>query len=198
MARLKAVKAARGAERREEIVRSASAVLRQRKSGPFRMERVAQQLGLVKGNIYYYFNDRQDLMYHCHARAVEESLRALQEVKTMEGAPSQRLRWLLLRHIEIIVGSKYGGAVLADLDELKPAQRRRNVAMRDRFEAGVRRLIQEGVTRREFRQVNPALAGFAILGSINWMPKWFREDGPMSSHEVAEWFADFHVRGLKR
>lgn len=188
---------ARAAERREEILRGAGAALRQRKRSGLRLQDVAEQVGLVKGNIYYYFKDRQDLLYHCHARSTEQSLAALREIEAMQGSAEERLRLLLMRHIETIVAGDYGGVLLADMDEMKAAQRRRYIAMRDRFESGVRRLIEEGIANGEFRRLSVPLAGFAILGSINWMPKWYCEDGRLAPRAIAEWFADFYIHALR-
>lgn len=189
---------ARAAGRRDEIMRGAGAVLRERKGSGLRMQQVADRVGLVKGNIYYYFKDRQDLLYHCHVRCVELSLEALDEIAALDARPGERLRRLLVRHIEASLGSDYGGVLRADMDEMKPAQRRRYVALRDRFETGVRKLIAEGVAKGEFREENVPLAGFAILGSINWMHKWYRIDGPMELPAIAQWYADFFVRALKQ
>jgi AcrR family transcriptional regulator len=188
--------ATRTARRRDEIVRGAAAVLRRRRGKTFRMEEVAEHIGLVKGNIYYYFKDRQDLIFHCHVRCVQTSLDALAEIKKEVANPRKQLRQLLVRHIEVIVGSEYGGALLADIDEMKPAQRRRYVAMRDKFEHAVRDLIQEGIAKGEFRRTNVSLASLAILGSVNWMPKWYDSRKALAPKEVAEWFSDFFVEAL--
>jgi AcrR family transcriptional regulator len=188
---------ARAHARRDEIVRGASAVLRERRNGALRMEHVAERVGLVKGNIYYYFQDRQDLIYHCHLRCIEMSLEALQEISARRAAAEERLRALLERHIGIIIGSDYGGALLSGMDELKPGHRRRYVALRDKFEAGVRTLVEQGIAGGEFRPTRVPLAGFAILGSINWMPQWHRSDGELEARAIARWFADFFIRALK-
>jgi AcrR family transcriptional regulator len=187
----------RAQDRRDEIVRSAAAVLRRGRDGALRMAEVAKHVGLVKGNLYYYFKDRQELIFHCHMRCTETSLAALEEIAALGGSAEERLRRFLRRHIEIIIASDYGGALLADIGELTPAQRRRYVALRDRVEAGVRKLIEEGVARKQFRPMSVPLAGFAILGSINWMPKWHRPDGALPAREVADSFVDFFMRGLK-
>ena len=187
----------RAQDRRDEIVRSAAAVLRRGRDGALRMEEVAKHVGLVKGNLYYYFKDRQELIFHCHMRCTETSLAALEEIAALGGSAEERLRRFLRRHIEIIIASDYGGALLADIGELTPAQRRRYVALRDRVEAGVRKLIEEGVARKQFRPMSVPLAGFAILGSINWMPKWHRPGGALPAREVADTFVDFFIRGLK-
>ena len=187
----------RAQDRRDEIVRGAAAVLRRGRDGALRMEEVARHVGLVKGNLYYYFKDRQELIFHCHMRCTEMSLAALEEIAPRGGSAEARLRDFLRRHIEIIIASDYGGALLADIGELTAAQRKRYVALRDKVEAGVRKLIEEGIARKEFRPTRVALAGFAILGSINWMPKWHRPDGPLETREVADLFVDFFIRGLK-
>jgi len=188
----------RAHDRRDEIVRGAAAVLRQSRDGTLRMAEVAKHVGLVKGNLYYYFKDRQELIFHCHMRCTEMSLAALEQIEPRLASAEERLREVLRRHIEIIIASEYGGALLADIGELTPVQRRRYVAVRDRFEAGVRRLIEEGIAAKEFKPTRVPLAGFAILGSINWMPKWHRPDGPLAAREVANWFVDYFIRGLKR
>jgi AcrR family transcriptional regulator len=187
----------RARDRRDEIVRSAAAVLRRGRDGALRMDEVAKHVGLVKGNLYYYFKDRQELIFHCHMRCTEMSLAALDEIAPRGGSAEERLRDFLRRHIEVIIASDYGGALLADIGELTPAQRKRYVALRDKVEAGVRKLIEQGVARREFRPVRVPLAGFAILGSINWMPKWHRPEGALPAREVADTFVDFFIRGLK-
>jgi AcrR family transcriptional regulator len=184
-------------ERRDEILRSLGSFMREHRISSLTMRDIADRLGLVKGNLYYYFKNKQDILYQCHVKCMEISLAAFEEVATAPGMPSERLRILLIRHIRGIAEEAYGGVLLTDLESLTAAQRKNYVAMRDRFEQGVRRLIQEGVKRGEFRKQNVAVAGFAILGAINWIPKWFRPDGPLSSAEIAEAFADQLIRSLR-
>ncbi len=76
----------RARDRRDEIVRSAAAVLRRGRDGALRMDEVAKHVGLVKGNLYYYFKDRQELIFHCHMRCTEMSLAALDEIAPRGGS----------------------------------------------------------------------------------------------------------------
>ena len=104
---------------------------------------------------------------------------------------------MLAKHIRAITDEVYGAVMLTDLESLTPLQRRRYVAMRDRFERGVRQLIHEGIDAGEFRRVDPRVAGFAILGAINWIPKWYDPRGELSAAEIAQMFTDFLVRSLE-
>lgn len=184
-------------ERRDEILRSLAAVLRERRLSSLKMQDIADRLGLVKGNLYYYFKSKQDILYHCHVKCMRASLAALEDAERASGSPARRLREMLVRHMHAIVEDPYGGVLLADLDALGAARRRRYVTMRDEFERGVRRLIEAGVRAGEFRACDARLAGFAILGAINWIPKWYRPDGELRAGEIAESFADQFIRSLK-
>jgi len=183
--------------RRTEIFRSLGLALRERGLASLTMQAIADRLGLTKGNLYYYFENKQDLLYGCHLACMRLSLRALEEVRRSTEPPGTRLSQVLTRHIRAITDEVYGAVLLTDLESLTPAQRKRYVAMRDRFERGVRQIIREGVERGEFRKVDPRLAGFAILGAINWIPKWYNPKGELSSAEIADAFADFLVAALE-
>jgi hypothetical protein len=128
---------------------------------------------------------------------MQASLAALQDAERARGSAGKRLRELLVRHIHAIAEDPYGGVLLADLDSLTPGQRRRYVTMRDQFERGVRRLIEAGMRTGEFRGGDARLAGFAILGAINWIPKWYRPEGELSAAQIADGFADQFLRALK-
>jgi AcrR family transcriptional regulator len=161
------------------------------------MREIASRLGMTKGNLYYYFQDKQDLLYQCHVRCMRLSLVALREVGASSDPPRLRLRQLLTRHIRAITDEVYGAVILTDLESLSPPQRRRYIAMRDRFERGVRALIRDGMARGEFRKVDPQVAGFAILGAINWIPKWYDPEGPLSAAAIADAFSDLFIAGLE-
>lgn len=161
------------------------------------MQDIADRLGLVKGNLYYYFKSKRDILYHCHIRAMEGSLAALKSAEAQEGTAEKRLRTLLVRHVLSIIEDPYGGVLLTDLESLSPSQRRRYVAMRDRFEHGVREMIEAGMRSKEFRCADARLAGFAILGAINWIPKWYRPEGRLKAAQIAASFSDQLVRSLQ-
>lgn len=182
--------------RREDILRSVGSVLQDSRLSSLTMSSIAEELGVTKGNLYYYFKDKQDILYHCHIRAVDLSLDALRQVQASNGSARDKLRTLLIRHIRAILEQSLGNVFLTDLENLTSAQRLKYVAKRDEFEAGVRALIEEGVRSGEFSCDDVKLAGFTILGAINWTSKWYRPNGPLSSEAIAIGMTDFLIRGL--
>ena len=41
------------------------------------------------------------------------------------------------------------------------------------------------------------VVSFAILGAVNWIPRWYDPAGRATSHEIAQAFADYLVAGLQ-
>jgi AcrR family transcriptional regulator len=183
--------------RRTEILRSLGEVLRERHASELRMQDIADRLGLTKGNLYYYFKSKQDLLFHCHMRSMEGSLQALAKVDAMRGSASERLHELLTLHIHNVLDESYGAVLLTDLENLPPKQRKAYIALRDKFEHGVREIIREGIAAGEFPDRNVTMVGFAILGGINWMSKWYDPSGAETSATIARAFADLYVAGLQ-
>ena len=184
--------------RREAILRSVANVLRNSRLSSLTIKEVADELGMTKGNLYYYFKDKQDILYHCHMRSMEISLRALEAAQALGHTPAEKLRILLVRHIRGIIDDGFGGILQTDLEKIRPAQRKQYIVKRDELERGVRTLIEGGVKAGELECENVKLAGFAILGGINWIPKGYRPDGPFTSEQIAEEMADYYMRGLRR
>ncbi len=190
-------RAARTELRRTEIFHSLGLVLQERGIAGITMDEIAQRLGMTKGSLYYYFKDKDDLLYQCHMRAMEVSLRALREAAGLRLPPDERLRRVLVAHIRGITDEVYGAVVLTDIESLSRPRRRRYVAKRDLFERAVRDMIAEGIREKVFREVDVKLAGFAMLGAINWISKWYSPDGPWTSAQIAEGFADFLLAALR-
>lgn len=186
--------------RRDIILRSVGYVLRDSRMNSLTMQSIADELGITKGNLYYYFKDKQDLLFQCRMRCMEISLQALDDAKRdvahKRVGLTQAVHTLLVRHILGILEDGMGNVLLTDLDDLEQPLRERYVGERDRFEAGFRKLIDTGRKLGEFQCANSKLAGFSILGAINWIPKWYHVDGKMSPEDIAVGMSDLLIKTL--
>jgi hypothetical protein len=48
------------------------------------------------------------------------------------------------------------------------------------------------------RDVDPTVATFGLMGTILWLPRWYRQNGRLSPNQVAEHVADIALGGLMR
>ncbi|HUG53634.1 MAG TPA: TetR/AcrR family transcriptional regulator [Vicinamibacteria bacterium] len=182
--------------RRLEILRSAASAFRRRGYHGASMGEIADALQMTKGSLYYYFEDKEEILFFCHDYSLDVLLGLLERVEKAGGSPREKLRGLIEAFVHHILDDLRGTAMTLDFQALSPARLRRVVAKRDRFDRGLRRVLQEGMDAGVFAGGDAKLLTFAILGAVNWIPRWFDPEGPATSEEIGRAFADYLVSGL--
>lgn len=186
-----------GEQTRIEILKSAARVFRRLGYHGATMARIAAALRMKKGNLYYYFRSKEEILFACHQYSLDRLLGLLDEIERAQMPPEDRLRALIVAAVHIILDELHGTALFLDLEALTPAHRRAVVARRDRFDQGLRQVVKDGIAGGRFTGADPKLLSFAILGAVNWIPRWYSPDGPASSQEIADRFADYLIGGLR-
>jgi len=187
---------ANGADRRIEILKSAAAAFRRRGYHGASVDEIASALEMTKGNLYYYFRNKEEILYACHDYSLDVLLALMQDVQAGGARPDAKLRRLILAFVHLMLDELQGTALTLDLQALSPALQRRIIAKRDRFDRGLREIVQQGIDSGLFRPGDPKMIGFAIMGAVNWITKWFDPAGPMTSEQIGQRFADYLVGGL--
>jgi AcrR family transcriptional regulator len=187
----------RTTRKRVEILRSAAAAFRRRGYHGASVGEIARALHMTKGNLYYYFRSKEEILYFCHDYSLDILLSLLERAEAEGGPPDRRLRALIEAFVHMIIDELHGTALTLDLQALSPRLLRRVIAKRDRFDRGIRRILQEGMSEGMFARGDPKLLTFAILGAVNWITRWFDPRGPARSNEIARVFADYLVAGLR-
>jgi AcrR family transcriptional regulator len=183
---------------RVEILKSAAAAFRRLGYHGATVEQIAAALHMKKGNLYYYFKNKEDILFACHEYSLERLLALLDEVELSGLSPDKKIHRLIVSSVHMILDELHGTALFLDLEAISPAHLKTIIVGRDRFDHGVRKLVDEGIRAGIFAQTDAKLPSFAMLGAINWIPRWYNPDGPLSSEEIAERFADYLIAGLKR
>lgn len=186
----------RNGAKRLQILKSAAAAFRHRGYYGASVEDIARALEMTKGNLYYYFKNKEEILFACHEYALDILLKMLERLEKSPRGPEERLRRIIVAFIHTMIDELGGTALTMDLQPLSPSRLKKIIAKRDRFDQGIRRIISEGIKANVFRAVEPKLVTFAILGSINWISYWFDPRGDSSSVEIAEEFADYLLAGL--
>jgi TetR/AcrR family transcriptional regulator len=187
-----------GEATRVEILKSAAAAFRKFGYHGASVEQIATALAMKKGNLYYYFRNKEEILYACHQYSLDRLLELLDDVEGSGRPAGQKLHRLIVSSVQIILDELHGTALILDLEALTPAHLRAIVVRRDRFDHGVRRIIAEGIATGAFVPVDPKLAAFAILGAVNWIPRWFHPAGPARSEQIGAHFAQHLIAGLRR
>jgi AcrR family transcriptional regulator len=191
-------RAANNASTRVEILKSAAIAFRRLGYHGATVEQIAAALQMKKGNLYYYYRNKEEILLACHQYSLDRLLALLEDVEHADAAPDEKLRRLIVSFVHTILDELHGTALFLDLEALSAPHRKLVIARRDQFDHGMRRVIEDGVRTGVFGNIDAKLLSFAILGAVNWIPRWYQPNGPSSSQAIADQFADYLVDGLRR
>jgi AcrR family transcriptional regulator len=187
-----------GVSTRVEILKSAAAVFRRLGYHGATVEKIAAMLHMKKGNLYYYFHNKEEILFACHQYSLDRLLAQLDEIEQSSLAPDEKLRQLFGFFVHTILDELHGTALFLEPGALSPAHLKTVIARRDRFDHGIRHILEEGIRMGLFGPADAKLLSFAILGAVNWIPRWYNPAGPAASQEIADQFADYLIGGLRR
>jgi AcrR family transcriptional regulator len=194
----RAVEVVEGVSTRVEILKSAAVAFRRLGYHGATVEKIAAVLHMKKGNLYYYFHNKEEILFACHQYSLDRLLAELAEVEQSGLAPDEKIRHLIVFFARTILDELHGTALFLELEALSPAHLKTVIARRDRFDHGIRHILEEGIQTGLFAPGDVKLLSFAILGAVNWIPRWYNPRGPATSQEIADRFADYLIGGLRR
>lgn len=183
--------------KRVEILRSAAAAFRRRGYHGATVEEIAEALSMTKGSLYYYFRNKEEILYFCHDYSLDILLEVLGKAQGSTHPPDEKLRRLIEAFVHTIIDELRGTALTLDVQALSPPLLRKVVDKRDRFDHGIREILQDGIDQGIFAPGDPKLLTFAMLGAVNWITRWYDPSGPATSEQIGVAFADYLLAGLR-
>jgi AcrR family transcriptional regulator len=157
---------------------------------------IAEEAGLSPGNLYYYFDSKDELLLFCQERTLEHMLAAVQAAGHLRASSAERLRAVLRAHVHALLDEMEGATAHLEVEALPEDLRRPVIDKRDRYERAMRALVAEGMKRGEFARGDAALVTRAMLGAVNWTARWYRRDGKLGVDEIGGALAQYLVKGL--
>jgi TetR/AcrR family transcriptional regulator, cholesterol catabolism regulator len=183
--------------RRAEICRTAAQIFQERGYDATSVSDIARALGITKAGLYHYFESKEALLFEITAYGLDRVRDdVMLQVRGIRD-PEERLRQLVVRHANIATHGR--GAVAQLVDEVRalPPGSRKQIEerMRAYFDL-VRDTLRELQAAGRLRQVDTTVATFSLIGTILWLPRWFRQNGRLSQEAVAKEIANIALGGL--
>lgn len=152
---------------------------------PMRM--IAQELGLQAGALYNHFPTKQALLRDLLVSHLTALIAEWEGLGVDQNDPQKALDAFTRFHIRYHIG-RVDEVFIANMElrSLEPEGFREVEALRQRYEAILTTILQEGARRGVFDVADPRIATMAIVAMLTGVTTWFRSGGRLSAGEIEE------------
>ena len=177
-----------GRDREEQLIEVAAKMFHEQGYEATSLQEIADDLGLLKGSLYYYIKTKEDLLWAIIMRPHGAALALVEECRQMEALPGERLKWFISSYAHLLAKDKIFVTVyLNEFGRLSPARLKTIKRERDSFITFVIGLIEEGQQSGAFRGGGSAeILALAILGMLNSSVSWYSARHPRSPEAVID------------
>jgi AcrR family transcriptional regulator len=186
-------------KRRKEIVEAASRVFHQKGYEGASIQDIAEEVGLLKGSLYYWIDSKEDLLYWSIKQMHESFVQVADGARDSQLPAIERLRHFIAAHTLMLAREVTKSAVFfRDFGHLEGERRDEILRYRHSYTTTVEELVEsgqrEGTVRADLTSHDIAVA---LLGMLNWTYTWYRAEGPRTPEEIGEGYAKLIIDGLR-
>lgn len=183
--------------KRQAVLRTAARTYSERGFHETTLADIAQALNVSKPALYYYFKNKDEILFECHRLGIE----AITDGETpMPPAGSctgrERLVEFLRRYVRMVVDDFGTCLVMTGPNALEPKNRGKVIEGRRKIDGMLRDILQEGIDDGTLDCPDLKMTAMFVFGAMNWIPRWYHADGQMTVDELGDRLIAFVMRAI--
>ncbi len=186
--------------RKEQVIRTAAALFREKGYVASSMRDLAQKLGIEAASLYSHIKSKEEILHSLCFDMAAEFRKSLDAVEKLNVPAGEKLRQGIIGHINVMAKDLIASAVfMNEHRHLSQPYLRDFLLLRINYINRFKSIIEEGVRSGDFKDtIDKKLAVMTLFSSLNWMPQWYDPGSNINSNELGEQLADMLVNGLKK
>lgn len=173
--------------KRRDILEGASEIFMRRGFVAGTTKEIAAEVGLSQPAIYHYVGSKGDLLREIALHVDRDMIAALDNGLGSSADPATQLRAVLEEYTAAVVRDRRSFAVFwQEQYSLEPEVRDKIAADERHFVAKVGDLVAALQERGQMPEGPPLLLARAILSMPSWMYHWYRSNGRLTAHDIAD------------
>jgi AcrR family transcriptional regulator len=181
---------------KDRMLREAARCFNQKGYSGTSLRDVAKGLGLTDAALYYYVKNKEELVYLCYLRAGDVGRDAMDRAIAEGRNGLDTVQGYLRFHLEAMTGDQGPIAIMSEIPSLDPEHREQILDISRRHSARFETLLEGGIADGSIAPCDVRMTGNAIMGALNWVPKWFHGDAAVAAQVIAE-FPEILSSGLR-
>ena len=183
----------------QEIIAAAASLFKKKGYRATTLEDIAASVGMLKGSLYYYIRSKEELLYLVVRDPIRRAYNTLEEIVNSDAPATEKITKAIANHVTVFAQHYPHIAVyLHDFHNVMKKLQDSGAEAPKEYQQLLAQLLQQGVDSGELRaDLDPTVAGYAILGMCNWMYRWYTPEGHLPAEAIANVFTKLVLEGLQ-
>lgn len=183
----------------EEIAQAAIRLFEKKGYHATSVQDIADEVGLQKGSLYHYISSKEDLLMKITHQSISSFNKSIEKIIELDIPVKEKFALAVENHFQLLTQNlEMSVVLLREAFSLGKEQHQVIQEATDLYLQLWTNILDEGQKTGEFQLANSRLTALAILGSLNWVYRWFNPNGSLTTKEVAEHFSSFFLRGIEK
>jgi len=182
--------------KRRAALRVAARIFNEKGYHATSLDEVADEIGVTKTALYYYFRNKEQLLYECLKLTYDCGQTARLEAEAKDGTAFDKLCYLYSRFMEKLMEERGAYTTMANIRALPEEQQAELLERRRHLDRYSRMLLEKAIAEGSIRPVDVRVTSNFFLGAVNWILRWHTEDDVMTPAEISAHFLDLFMNGI--
>lgn len=158
---------------------------------------IARVAGIQAASIYHHYPNKQSLLVEIMETYMQRLNSSLERILHDCNDPLRRLQEAIANHIRLHTTYKAEFFIIdTEIRALEAENRPYILSLRDKYEALLQEILQDGMERRVFQQCDVKVASYAIIAMCTEVAGWFRPGGRLTVQQVISIYSQLITHGL--
>jgi AcrR family transcriptional regulator len=186
-------------EMKEFIMKTARELIWEKGYAKTSMRDIARACSFEPSNTYNYFSGKEQLLYEL---LEEETGMMISLLKGLENdgksSPIDQLHYIIRQHVDLTLGGRMVSGLMFDVElrNLSADHVKKIIALRNKFEGILHKVIRRGIDEGYFVETNERLVSFMIISMVVRCRVWYSPKGEKSPEEIADFITRFTLNSL--
>lgn len=192
------LKAKKQAYVKDEIIAASARLFAEGGIRAVTIDDIASSLGYTKSVVYYYFKNKNQVLWEIFNRIHETWLADMQAIVEQDIPPDEKLAALIRQHaLNVMDRTEWTAIYFRDQSELTEAQQKTVSGRKRTFDKNFRDTYSAGVKAGIFKDITPGVVTSGIIGMCNQTHVWFKKEKGLSATEIADHYTDLIMTGCR-
>ncbi len=161
------------------------------------MRDIARHLDINQGSLYYYFKNKEEILFRLMDDAMDEALQTLERICESDLTPEKKLNRILRFYTRYYAGDQHLLVLLVnEMDSLNRDYHSVLLSKQRRYVKLFESILGELAAQGRMKDIYPGIAAFAFFGMVHYTTKWYRETGHVGLEGLSDIFLEIFTRGI--